>query len=54
MRFGKNNVLCSKYIDIYEFQGGDGRGQGGMNIPPYIFWLLLKKNKKVLGHAILK
>ena len=21
MRFGENNVLCPKYIDIYEFQG---------------------------------
>ena len=24
MRFGKNNVLCAKYIDIYEFWGGMG------------------------------
>ena len=22
MRFGKNNVLCPKYINIYEFHGG--------------------------------
>ena len=25
MRFGKNNVLCPKYIDIYEFWGIQGR-----------------------------
>ena len=24
MRFGKNNVLCPKYIDIYEFRGVPG------------------------------
>ena len=24
MRFGENNILCPKYIDIYEFQGGMG------------------------------
>ena len=23
-RFGENNVLCLKYIDIYEFQGVRG------------------------------
>ena len=42
MRFLENNVLCPKYIDIYEFWGGTG----GVHIPPYIFYLLLKKNVK--------
>ena len=43
MRFGENNVLCPKYINIYEF----GRGVwGDVHNPPYIFGLLLKKNRK--------
>ena len=40
MRFGENNVLCSKYINIYEFWG--------VHDPPYIFCLLFKKMEKVL------
>ena len=47
-RFGENNVLCPKYIDIYEFQGY-GRD---VLIPPYIFCLLLKKTEKVQVHLI--
>ena len=43
MRFGKNNVLGPKYIDIYEFWGV----WGDIHIPPYIFGLLFKKNEKV-------
>ena len=43
MRFGENNVLCPKYIDIYEFQVGTERDE---HIPQYIFCLLLKKQKK--------
>ena len=42
-RFGKNNALCPKCIDIYKFWGGyvgDERGT------LYIFCLLLKKNGK--------
>ena len=27
LRFGENNVLCSKYINIYEFWGVWGGGQ---------------------------
>ena len=42
MRFGANNVLCPKYIDIYEFQGYRGDVHG----PLYIFFLLLKKKHK--------
>ena len=51
MRFGENNFLCPKYIDIYEF-GGYGMG---VHIPPYVFCLLLKKNgKSTRARAILK
>ena len=46
--FGENNVLCPKYIDIYEFRGG-GREVHG---PPYIFSLLFKKTKKVQEHDL--
>ena len=42
MRFGENNVLCPKYINIYEFWGV----WGAVHIPKYIFCLLLKKMKK--------
>ena len=42
MRFGENNILCPKYINIYEF-GWDG---GDVHIPPFIFCLLFKKRKK--------
>ena len=34
--FGENNVLCPKYIDIYEFRGSTVDG------PPYITCLLFK------------
>ena len=44
MRFGKNNVLCSKFIDLYEFWGVRGRD---IHIKPNIFCLLLKKSEKV-------
>ena len=44
MRFGKNNVLCPKYIDIYEFQEGMRLDVDG---PPFIFCLLFKKMEKV-------
>ena len=41
MRFGKKNVLCPKYINIYEiWRGGYGRDIHG---PQYIFCLLFKK-----------
>ena len=44
MRFGENNVLCPKYVDIYEF--GRVQGGGDVHILPFIFCLLLKKRKK--------
>ena len=46
MKFGENNVLCPKYIDIYEFW----RIQGDIHGPLYIFCLLFKKTKKVQEH----
>ena len=49
MRFGENNVLCPKYIDIYEFEGGTG---GDVHIPLHIFCLLFKKIEKVQEHDL--
>ena len=49
MRFGENNVLCSKYIDIYEFWGVRG---GDVRIPLYNFCLLFKKTEKVQEHDL--
>ena len=49
MRFGENNVLCPKYIYIYEFQGVWGEG---LHIPKYIFCLLFKKIEKVQEHDL--
>ena len=42
MRFGENNVLCPKYIDIYEFQGV----QGGGTYTAIHFWFIIQKYKK--------
>ena len=47
MRFGKN-VLCPKYINIYEFWVV----WGDIHIPPYIIGLLLKKKKKYKSHDL--
>ena len=50
MRFGENNVLCLKYINIYEFWricGGED-----VHIPGHIFCLLLKKTEKVKEHDL--
>ena len=56
MGFAENNVLCSKYIDIYEFWGVQERQD--VHGPPYIFYLLLKKMEKyknqILRHFDLK
>ena len=49
MRFGENNVLCPKYIDIYEFRGGT---EGDVQRPPYIFCLLFKKTEEVQEHDL--
>ena len=43
MRFGENNILCPKYIDIYEFQGVQGM---------YIVCLLFKNKEKVQEHNL--
>ena len=42
MRFGKNNVLCAKYIDIYEFWGV----QGGTYILHCTILFIIQKNGK--------
>ena len=48
MRFGENNVLGPKYIDIYEFRGV----RGGYTYSTIIFCLLLKKMEKVQEHDL--
>ena len=48
MRFGENNVLCPKYIDIYEFGGV----WGDVHITPYIFCLLFTNMEKVEEHDL--
>ena len=48
MKFGENNVLCLKYINIYEFLGVGG----DVHIPPYIFSLLFKKTEKVQDYDL--
>ena len=47
-RFGENNVLGPKNIDIYQFWGF-ARGLLG---PPYIFCLLLIKMETVQEHDL--
>ena len=42
MKFGKNNVLCPKYIDIYEFWGV----WGGRTWPTVHILFIIKKNRK--------
>ena len=46
MRFGENNVIGPKYIDIYMHFGGDGGD------PPFTFCLLFKKTEKVQEHDL--
>ena len=43
MRFGENNVLCLKYIDIYEFWGVRG---GGRTYSTVHFLFIIQKNGK--------
>ena len=50
LRFGENNVVGPKYINIYEFWGGF---EGDVHISPYIFCLLFKKTEKVQEHDLL-
>ena len=49
MGFGENNVLCPKYIDIYEFPAGC---TGGRTWSTVHFLLLFKKVKKVEEHDL--
>ena len=49
MRFGENNVLCPKYIDIYEFWGV----RGGTYIFHRTFFVYYKKKtEKVEEHDL--
>ena len=48
MRFGENNVLCSKYIDTYEIWGV----QRGRTLYTVHFCLLFKKTEKVQEHDL--
>ena len=42
MRFGENNVLCPKYIDIYKFRGV----RGGSTYSTVHFLFIIQKNGK--------
>ena len=48
MRFGENNVLCSKDIDIYEFWGVCG----GRTYSTVHFLFIIKKKEKVQNHDL--
>ena len=49
MRFGENNVLCSKYIDIYEFR----EVRGGRSYSTIHFLSIIKKKtEKVQEHDL--
>ena len=48
MRFGKNNVLCPIYINIYEFWGV----WGGCTWSTVHFLCILKKTEKVQEHDL--
>ena len=49
MRFGENNILCPKYIDIYEFGGVRG---GGCTYSTVYFLFIIQKNEQ--SHALVK
>ena len=48
MRFGKNNVICQKYINIYEFLGV----WGGHTNSTVRFLIIIKKAEKVQEHDL--
>ena len=48
MRFGKNNVLCPKYIDIYEFWGV----QGGRKCSTVHYLFIIEKTENVQEHDL--
>ena len=43
MRFGENNVVEPKYIDVYKFRGLAGRGKYMVHL---IFLFIIHKNVK--------
>ena len=43
MRFGENNVLCPKYINIYEFW----RVRGGHTYSTVHFLFIIRKTEKI-------
>ena len=48
MKFGKYNVLCPKYINIYEFRGvREGRTWSTIH-----FLFIIKKKQKVKEHDL--
>ena len=49
MRFGENNVLCPKYIDIYEFRGvREGRTYSTV----HFLFIIKKKMGKLQEHDL--
>ena len=48
MRFGENNVLGPKYIDIYEFRGV----REGCTYSTVHFLFIIKKTDKVQEHDL--
>ena len=52
MRFGENNVLCPKYINIYEFWGVWGGGAYIFHRTFFVYYL--KKTEKVQEHDLYK
>ena len=51
MRFGENNVICPKYIDIYTFWGGRGGRRG---FPVHFLFIIQKNGKSTRAWPILK
>ena len=48
MRFGENNVLGLKCIDIYEFRWV----RGGRTYSIVIFWAIIQKTEKLQEHDL--
>ena len=44
IRFGENNVLGPKYIDIYDVSISGVHGGVGLHGSPYIFLFIIHKN----------
>ena len=54
MRFGENNVLCPKYIDIYEFRGVWELGGGRTYSTVHFLFIIQKHRKSTRACPILK